>query len=185
MKFFRLNAGCSMNKQQKEVIVSALRDNFSHSAALYLIGFRGATVEQLYNLRKVLRKNNGSLKVAKVRLVKRAIEGIPGIDELLPLLKDQVALVFAEQESPAVAKVIYDFVNGNEKVTVVAGFFASKVLSPDSVKRIACLPPREVLLAQVCGTIKAPIAKCVTIFNMMPMQLLMVLKQIEEKKKNS
>lgn len=176
-------AGDAMNRQQKEVVIDALRDDFSHSAALYIIGFRGVTVEQLYKLRKEVRNNKGHIKVAKVRLVKRAIEGLPGTDELMPLLKDQVAIVFAEQESPAVAKVILDFTKTNEKITVVAGFFASKVLQSDAVKRIALLPSREVLLGQLCGTIQAPIAQCLTLMKMIPQQLVFALKQIEEKKK--
>ena len=101
----------------------------------------------------------GMLKLQKFVLVKRAIEGMPGTDDLMPLLKDQVALVFADKESPAVAKVIYDFAKNNEKITVVGGFAASKVLAADTVKRIALLPSREVLLGQLSGILQAPIAR--------------------------
>jgi len=172
-----------MNRQQKEVVIDTLRKDFSHSGALYLIGFRGVTVEQLYNLRKEVRKHHGHVKVAKVRLVKRAIEGIPGTDELMPLLKDQVALVFADQESPEVAKAIYDISKNNEKIIVVGGFAASKVLMADTVKRIALLPSREVLLGQLSGIIQAPIAEFMMLLEMIPQQFVFALKQVEEKKK--
>lgn len=172
-----------MNRQQKEVVIDTLRKDFSSSGALYIVGFRGVTVDQLYNLRKEVRKHKGHVKVAKVRLAKRAIAGLPGTDELMPLLKDQVAIIFSDDESPAVAKVIYDFSKNNEKITVVGGFAASTVLAADTVKRIAQLPSREVLLGQLVGMIQAPIAQFSMLLKMVPQQLVSALKQIEEKKK--
>lgn len=173
-----------MNRQQKEIVVQTLREDFSQSPALYIVDYRGTTVEQLYNLRKRLREINGKMKVAKVRLIKRAIEGMPGTDDLIPLLKDQIALVFSSVESPEIPKAIYDFMKDYQQLSVVAGFLASEVLMPDAVKRIALLPPRDVLLAKLCGTLKAPIGKLATMLHMVSLQLLLVLKQIEEKKKN-
>lgn len=150
-----------MNRQEKETVVSDLRENFSHNTGLFIIGYKGMTVAQMQQLRKEIRQNQGYLKVAKVRLVKRAIEGLPGSEELAPLFKEQVALVFAEKESPAVAKVIGNFAKENKALRVVAGYIDSEVLSAEIVGRIAALPSREVLFAQLCYTLKAPMTRLV------------------------
>lgn len=172
-----------MNRQEKETVITELKQDFANSEGLFLIGYRGMTVAQLQRLRSSLRKNQGQLKVAKVRLVKRAMEGLPGSDELAVHLKEQVALVFVEKESPAIAKVIHDFSKEVGALTVVAGYLDEQVVPAETVTRIASLPPRPVLLAQVCGTIKAPITRCVGVFAGLQRKLVMVVKQIEQQKK--
>ena len=150
-----------MNRQEKETVVSELKENFAGSTGLFLVGYSGMTVAQMQRLRKMVRQNLGHLKVAKVRLVKRAIEGLPGSENLAPLLREQVALVFAEKESPAIAKVIYDFAKDNAALKIVAGYIDASVLPVAMVNRIATLPSREVLIAQLCGTLKGPMARLV------------------------
>ncbi len=74
-----------MNRQEKETVVADLQRKFcTVVSGLFLVGYRGMTVAQLQRLRKMVRQNQGHLKVAKVRLVKRAIEGLPGSEELAP-----------------------------------------------------------------------------------------------------
>ena len=79
---------------------------------------------------------------------------------LTPLLKEQVALVFVEKESPAIAKVIYDFSKEVGALKVVAGYLDEQVIPSATVVRIASLPSRDVLLAQICATLKAPASSC-------------------------
>ena len=150
-----------MNRQEKETVVSELRENFAGSNGLFLVNYRGMSVAQLQRLRKMIYQNHGHLKVAKVRLVKRAIEGLPGSEDLSPILKGQVALVFADKESSAIAKVIYNFAKENEAFNVLAGYIDASVLPASMVNRIATLPSKEVLIAQLCGTLNAPITRLV------------------------
>lgn len=171
-----------MNRQEKETVVSSLQESFSGSTGLFLVSYRGMSVAQLQSLRKMVRQNNGHLKVAKVRLVKRAIEGLPGSQELSVYLKEQVALVFAEKESPAIAKVIYNFAKEHEALKIVAGYIDASVFPASAIGRIATLPSREVLLGQLCGTLKAPMSRLVGIFSGMQTKLVVVVKQIEQKK---
>jgi large subunit ribosomal protein L10 len=153
-----------MNRQEKETVIAELKKDFAGSTGLFLIGYRGMTVDQLQRLRGSLRKSQGFLKVAKVRLVKRAMEGLPGSDELSPLLKEQVAIVFAEKESPAIAKAIYDFSKEVGALKLVAGYLDEQVVSASVVTRIATLPSREVLLSQICCMLSAPMANCARAF---------------------
>jgi len=154
-----------MNREQKEQLVQVLKDGFSRNPSFYAIGYRGIPVAEFYELRKVVRNNGGQVKVAKIRLIKRAMEGMEKAEELIPLLQDQVALVFSENESPDMAKIIFDYAKKNNKLSILAGLFASKVFSADGVKRLAQLPSRDVLLAQVCGTLMAPMSQFVRVLD--------------------
>lgn len=171
-----------MNRQQKEELVSVLRAAFSDNQASFLVRYRGLRVDQMQDLRGKLREKGGRFQVAKTRLMKRAVEGLSGIDELAPHLKDQVGIAFAADDAAAVAKILCDFAKSHEQLQVVAGCLDAAVMDAASVVRIASLPSREVLLAQVLGGINAPLNNFGGMMRMMLMRLLFVLKQAAEKK---
>jgi len=171
-----------MNREQKAIVVQTLKDDFSNNKASFLVNYRGLTVNQMQKLRRELRDKSGSLKVAKARLMKRAVDGLDGVDQLTDFFKDQVGLVFAAQEAPAVAKVLRDFSEDNKSLELVVGYFDKQVLMPESIVRIASLPSREILLAQVAGALKAPVSGFVNVLHTMTARLVWTLKQVGEKK---
>lgn len=172
-----------MNKQQKALVVELLRENFSQAKGSFLVGYKGLTVEQMKTLRRALRTKGGRLKVAKARLMKRAINEMGGSEQLTPYLKDQIGVVFVAQEVPTIAKVLYDFSKKNEALKMIAGKLDSQIIDATACIRIASLPPREVLLAQACGVMKAPMMNLVGLLNISMLRVLFVLKQAAEKKK--
>ena len=172
-----------MNRQQKESVVSQLRDSFSHSESAFLIEYRGLTVHQLERLRGDLRQKGGSFKITKARLMKLAVDGLDGQQDMAPFFKDQVGIVFASKETPTIAKVLQDFAKEHEALKLIVGYLENKILQKNDVIRIASLPSREVLLAQLAGTMKAPISNMALILNLMIVRLVWVLKQVEEQKK--
>ena len=171
-----------MNRQQKELVIKQLSENGSASQAMFLVGYSGLTVTQMQLLRKQLREQGGSLKVAKMRLIKRAAQEAGQIEPLVPYLKNQLAIVFSEEEPPAVAKVLYDFAKDNEKLKLVAGCLDSEFLSDEAITRIAQLPTKEVLYAQLCGTLMAPASRLVFLLKNQASSLLGTLKQVGELK---
>jgi len=172
-----------MNRQQKELVVDGLRKDLLSSKAAFLVVYKGLNVGQMQELRSSLRSKGGALKVAKARLMKRAVDGQEGIGDLVPFLHDQVGLVFAGEEVADVAKALSDFAKGSS-LDLVAGVFESTIIEKEKIIQIASLPPREVLLAQLCGTLNAPIAGLARALNMMVLKLLFALKQIEDQKKS-
>lgn len=172
-----------MNREQKESVIQSLKESFLQSKAAFLVNYQGLTVNQMQGLRRQLREKNGNLKVAKARLMKRAVDGVEGAGQLNGYFKEQVGLVFAHDEAPAVAKVLYDFSKENEALGLVVGYFDDRILASENIARIASLPSREVLLAQIAGTLKAPIVGLATTLNMVPTKLALALKAVGEKKK--
>jgi len=173
-----------MNRQEKALVVDGLRKNLLSSQASFLVVYKGLSVEKMQQLRSQLRSNGGSLKIAKARLMKRAVDGEAGISGLTDLFKDQIGLVFAEKEVADVAKVLADFSKENKALGLVGGYFDSRVIAKEKIAQIASLPSREVLLGQVCGTLQAPISGLARALNMMILKLLFALKQIEDQKKS-
>lgn len=159
-----------MNRQGKQSVVESLKKDFNENQGSFLVGIKGMTVEELRSLRKGVANHGGKIQVIKNTLMKVAVKDMQGISDLTPYFKEQVALVFASNEVPAVAKVLHNFSKTNEKLIVVAGCLNSKVMSKDRVKVLASLPSREVQLAILCGTLKAPITKLAVALNALAQQ---------------
>jgi len=173
-----------MNRQQKEAVIAQLYDKISRIPATFVVGYRGMTVTQLHALRSDLRKVGGEFKVAKARLIKKAVEQRDEdfFNRYKSHLQDQIGIVFADKEASAVAKVLHDFSQNHAALTIVAGAFDTQVFGKDDVVRIASLPSREQLLGQLCGTLRAPIARLAGVLRVLITKPVLVLKQIEEKK---
>jgi len=144
-----------MNRQDKVEVIELLKNGLSASDASFIVSFKGLSVAQMQTLRKQLRTQGAKLKVAKGRLMKLASKGLPAQD-LAPFFKEQIGLVFATKDSSAIAKVLHEFSKKNNALKIVAGCMESKIVDQTHITKIASLPSREVLLAQLCGTLQLP-----------------------------
>jgi len=171
-----------MNRKEKEAVVSNFKEMFSSAQASFLVCYKGLKVKDMHALRKNLREGGGSLKVAKARLMKIAAGEIDGMGPFAENFKDQVGLIFAQDEATAVAKQIVDFAKENENLKVISGFFESKVLTSKDVRILASIPSRTILLAQVASVLQAPVANLAQDLQMLIVQLAYALKGVAEKK---
>jgi large subunit ribosomal protein L10 len=172
-----------MNRQGKELLVESLRRNFTESQGTFLVGVQGLTVSQIQSLRKDLRKEGGSMRVAKNTLLTIASRGVEGAEQLQPYFKQQVAVVFARTDVPSVARVIFDATKSFEKLSIVVGSFEGVVIDENRVKFLALLPSREQLLAQVCWSIAAPLSALVGVLDQVVKQLAGPVQQVAEQEK--
>jgi len=160
-----------MNRQEKSQLVSELKGQFSQATGSILVGYKGLSVNQLQKLRRGVRQNGGQFKVTKARLMRLAAQDLEIAAPLIPYFKDQVGLVFMDNQNPAIIKFLHTFSKENEGLKLVAGSMESKLVDASTLIRLASLPSREVLLSQLCGVLKAPISK-----------LAFVLQQVSNKK---
>lgn len=174
-----------MNRRQKEVLVGQLKDEFAQVPAAYVVGYSGLNVESMKSLRRQVRDAGGWIKVAKMRLVKRAVDGVPGADDLAPHLAGQCSVVFVRKDPLAVAKVLHTFSQGNERLTIVAGYYEKALVDKETIVALATLPPREVLIAQLLGLLNSPIVRLLGTLQAVPSSFVYALKQIEQKKANT
>ena len=171
-----------MNRQQKESLIGVLHNQFSASVASYVVGYSGLSVNVVRDLRAKLRVHNAQFRVAKMRLMKRAIGDIPGVQDMAPFLNDQRGVVFVTHEPTAVAKVLCDFAKENARLNIVVGYVDQEIVDAETVKILASLPSRDVMRARVLGTLQAPITQFVGLLQLIHLRLLLVLQQINQKK---
>lgn len=171
-----------MNRQEKNSAIEILKNEFQSNEAAFVVGMQGMTVAQVESLRKGVRKQGGKFQVAKNSLLRIAIQDIPSAQKLSPYFKDQVAVIFVPREASSVAKLICDVSQEeNAHLKIVAGCYESRVFDQNMVKFLGSLPSKEVLAAQLCGLLKAPMTMHVRVLNQVMVQLVYVVKQASEK----
>jgi large subunit ribosomal protein L10 len=163
--------------QWRESVVNAL----DKSGAVFLANYSGMTVEELTAMRRELKAVKADFHVVKNTIAKKAIEGR---DEnvMSPLFKGQTGVVFAYGDVAAAAKVFSESAKKFEKLQIVGGYMEKSVLNPSSIEMLASLPPREVLLGQLIGTMVAPHRGLIGVLNGVPRNFVQVLNAIKEKK---
>lgn len=169
-----------MNREKKLEVINSLEKNFASNDAAFVVNFQGMNVAQMEELRRAVRRDGGSVQVAKARLTKRAYQLIntEKVDDGFDLFKNQVGLVFAPTDSSKFAKTLYVFSQKNAALKIVGCMIGQHVYDHHSFVKIAQLPSREIILGQLCGVLRAPMRNCVGVLHMILLRLLLVLRQV-------
>ena len=143
-----------MDRAQKEKMVEELGQIFESSGVVVVAHYEGMTVAQMQDLRADMRSAGGSVRVAKNKLAKIALEGKP-CASIGKLLTGMTVLAYSE-DPVAAAKVTEKYAKGNEKFVILGGAMGSAALDAAGVKAVAAMPSREELIAQIVSCIGAP-----------------------------
>ena len=146
-----------MDRAQKEKVVEELGQIFESSGVVVVAHYTGMTVAQMQDLRAKLRDVGGSVRVAKNKLAKIALEGKPG-SGMGDLLTGMTVLSYSE-DPVAAAKVVSAFAKDNEKLTIVGGALGGNVLDVAGVQTLASLPSLDALRGKIIGLLQAPATK--------------------------
>jgi large subunit ribosomal protein L10 len=151
-------------KEQKAETVTALVGRLQRSSTVYLADFTGLNVAKATQLRRKLRAVGVEYVVVKNTLARRALDAA-AVPELAGHLAGPTALVLAGRDPITAAKVLTDFAREHERPAIKIGLVEGKAVSADQVKRLAALPPKTELLAQLGGALQAPMAGLVGALN--------------------
>jgi len=168
-------------RPEKKSIYDEINTRVSDSEYLLVAEYKGLKVDQISDLRRQLRKGGARMQVVKNRLMRLIARG-KGWDKIEPSLKGQSAIVTGKDIVRA-AKTLKEFKGTSGLPQVKAGYMGDVYLSSAQVDALADLPPREVLLGQVVGTVAAPLSRLVGVLQQKVSSIVYVLKAIEDKKK--
>lgn len=166
---------------EKQAIVAELTEKLK-SAAGVLVDFTGLTVAEDTEMRKAMRQAGVEYTVVKNTLTRFAARNV-GFDALEPHLNGTTALAVSAEDPVAAAKIINEYASKKDsKIKIKVGFVSGKIISADEVKALADLPSKEVLIAQVLGTMIAPISGLANVLNANIRGLAVALQAIADKK---
>lgn len=168
-----------MERAEKREFVTALNEVFRTSGSLVVAHYAGLSVAQMNDLRSRMREAGGTVKVAKNRLAKIALQGTEseGISNLF-----QGQTVIAYSEDPVTApKVAIEFAKANENLVVLGGAMGATELDVDGVKALATLPSIDELRAKIVGMISTPATRIAQVVNAPAGQLARVMNASAQK----
>jgi len=145
-----------MPTDAKRETVAELSEQLGASRAAIVSDYRGLTVADIGALRRALREQGISYRVVKNRLMKLAARQA-GRPELVELLEGPSAIAFGGDET-ATAKAFVEAVRRYRQVVIRGALLGVQRIDEGGLRRLAALPSREVLLAQLAGALQSPLA---------------------------
>ena len=148
-------------RQKKVQQVELLTEKLRKAKVAVLADYRGLTVAQMQDLRSRLRTADVEFRVVKNTMARRAAAE-SGNEALQGELTGPIGIAFGYDDLGAPAKLLAEWVRTTRlKLEIVGALVEGRVFKPEQVRQLADLPPREVLLAQLLGTLQSPIAQLV------------------------
>ncbi len=170
-----------MNRSEKAAIIAEVKSKVDAASFAVVTDFKGMTVEELTNLRVKLREVGGEFYVVKNTLARLAFTETQH-ECIKDMFKENCAVALGYEDPVAVAKAVSEFAKSSKLFTLRHGSLQGKMMTAEQVDDLAKLPSKEVLLAQVLGTMNAVPTNFVSLLGNMVRPLLYALKAIEEKK---
>lgn len=152
-----------MDRTEKAESVAALKEVFTTPSVVVVAHYSGLTVAQLQTLRKQMKQAGASVKVAKNRLAKIALEG-SDVATIASLLKGPTLIAYSGDPVSA-PKVAVDFAKANEQFVILGGSMGKTALDQNGVKALASLPSLDELRAKILGLLVAPATKIAQLTN--------------------
>jgi large subunit ribosomal protein L10 len=152
-----------VERAAKRELVSTLNDVFSNTSVVVVAHYAGLTVADMQKLRTQMKQAGATVKVAKNRLAKIALEGTD-VASISDLLRGPTLIAYSG-DPVAAPKVAVDFAKVNEKLVILGGAMGKTTLNVDGVKALATLPSLDELRAKLVGLVQAPATKVAQVVN--------------------
>jgi len=152
-----------VDRAEKRETVTGLNDAFKGAGSVVVAHYAGITVAQMNDLRGKMRSAGGTVKVAKNRLARIALQGT-GSEGIIDLFKGQTLIAYSN-DPVAAPKIASEFAKGNDKLIILGGAMGATTLNADGVKALATLPSLDELRAKIIGMVKTPATRIAQVVN--------------------
>lgn len=153
-----------MANEIKEKFVAELAEDLKGSTQIVVTHYQGMTADELDGIRTAIRPFGGKYKVVKNRLAKIAFDST-GFGPLKESMKGPVAIAYKATDVAGMTKALFKFSEDHPNFKVKMGFLFGATTDPASLKVIANLPSREVLLSTLLATLNSPLQRLAATLN--------------------
>lgn len=175
-----------MANPRNQASVAQLRELLADASTFFLVDYQGLSAGDLHALRAKVRAAGGRLLVAKNTLVNVVLKehGVEGFDATL---QGPTAIVLVGEDPVAPAKALTDFAKDHPKDLPAAkgGRLQGSAVGPETLAKIAKLPPREQLLSELIGVLQAPLTQLVGVLSAPQRDLVTVIDNYVSKQKEA
>jgi large subunit ribosomal protein L10 len=171
-----------MNRTEKQTFVDDFREKVRAAPVLYLTDFSGLDVKSMTLLRQRLKDSGAEYLVVKNRLVKLAVADLD-LPDISEALLGPTGFVLGYEGIVEPAKAVSDFAKEHDdKPVFKLGILDNEIVSAVEIQRLAMLPPREQILAELAGALEAPMAALVSALEGKVQEMSGLLEALREQK---
>ena len=152
-----------MDRAEKREFVTGLNSVFQSTGSVVVAHYAGLTVAQMNDFRSKMRSAGGTVKVAKNRLAKIALQGTDS-ESMQALFKGQTLIAYSD-DPVAAPKVALEFAKTNDNLVILGGSMGATGLDADGVKALASMPSLDELRAKIVGMIQTPATRIAAVVN--------------------
>lgn len=143
--------------EMKKEVVAEITEKLQKSTATIVVDYRGLKVDEITELRRRFTEAGVDYKVYKNSLMKRAAEKV-GMEELVKELAGPNAIAISYDDPVAPARIASDFAKNHKNLELKVGIVEGAFYDEGKLKELADVPAREVLIAKLLGSLKAPVS---------------------------
>lgn len=147
----------AISKAKKGSILEELNGLLGQSQSVVFVKNNGLNVDELLELRGLLREKGAKIKIAKKTLIRLALKenNLPEVDDAI--LEGPIAAAFGIEDQVSVAKILATFAKQHDKLELMGGVMDGAILNKEEVIELAKTPTKEELLARFIGAINGPV----------------------------
>ncbi|MEF9895004.1 MAG: 50S ribosomal protein L10 [Clostridia bacterium] len=171
----------SKNFENKKLVVADIKAKFEQAQSVVMLDYRGLTVAEDTELRSQCRAAGVEYAVLKNTMIELAVQQL-GITGLEGYLKGPTAVAFGMKDAVAPAKVLTDYIKKTKKTQIKCGVVDGQTLDAAGVQVLSELPPKEVLIAKMMGSLNAPITNFVGVLSATLRSLVYAIDAVRKQK---
>lgn len=141
----------------KKAIVDEIATKFNESASAVVVEYRGLTVAEVTELRRLLRAEEVDFKVYKNSMAVRAAE-VAKLEGLNESLKGPNAIAFGK-DAVAPARVLAKFAKKHDALVIKSGVVEGEVVDVETINKLSKLPNKEGMISMFLGCLQSPVIK--------------------------
>ncbi|MFC1807045.1 50S ribosomal protein L10 [Candidatus Omnitrophota bacterium] len=164
----------------KNRLIQEYAERLTDVSLVFVTEFGGLTSKQIDDLRNKLRPFSARYLIVKNSLCRTALKGL-NVSGVADLVDGACAISYGEGDPVSISKVLVDFAKKNNSLKLRGGYLDGKIISVDTIKELASLPSREVLLARLLSCMNSPISGLVSVCSGVIKKLLYALNEIAKK----
>ncbi|MGB9857190.1 MAG: 50S ribosomal protein L10 [Dictyoglomaceae bacterium] len=174
-----------MPKPEKELKVEEIYQKLTQANSVIFTDFKGLTVADLSQLRAKLKEVKAEYRVVKNTLALRAFRKYLPQKNIEEYLKGPTAFTYCYGDPFGILKVLVEFSKEHENLKLKGGIVDGELYNSQEIKELANLPPKDVLLSKLLGSMNAPLVRLVVGLKWPINQLVWTLEAIKKEKEKT